>query len=314
MKKFPYSIRNYKADDFNQLVLLYVQLSRDSGRNITPEEIAEILKRPGFDPEKDLFLAFKGNEIIGYAHITPEILIGRLFLNGWIDPSYRKKRLGSHLLDLVTERACEQGIRIISANVPQENRSARVILPKLGFRYVRRYLDMVVETDNISVDRIEKTCPDCHRLLPGEEAKVMNLQNRIFREHWRYSSYDLATFMYDISLNNRSPQDIIVYTDHDEPVGYCWTELFELSVVSGVENRGIINMLGVDPEYRRQGIGRKTLQAGLAYLKSRGVRSVSLQVDSENKVARDLYGSVGFREFGSTLWYEKEVSQETQTG
>jgi len=66
-------------------------------------------------------------------------------------------------------------------------------------------------------------------------------------------------------------------------------------------------MIGTDPAYRGKGLGKKVLLAGLSYLKSQGIETVSLSVDSENRVAYELYRSMGFEERGSTLWYEKRI-------
>jgi mycothiol synthase len=66
-------------------------------------------------------------------------------------------------------------------------------------------------------------------------------------------------------------------------------------------------MLGVDPNYRGKGVGRKVLIVGLIQLKSRGVRIVDLTVDNDNRTARGLYQSIGFDERTSSLWYQKDL-------
>ena len=72
-------------------------------------------------------------------------------------------------------------------------------------------------------------------------------------------------------------------------------------------------MLGVYPDYRGKGIGRRLLLAGLAYLRSKGVKVAVLTVDSENRPACALYHSIGFEVKTSSLWYEKSVAQDTGT-
>lgn len=66
-------------------------------------------------------------------------------------------------------------------------------------------------------------------------------------------------------------------------------------------------MLGVDPDYRGQGIGKTVLLAGLSYLKSKGFPVAELAVDSQNKAACALYQSIGFKVQDSILWYQKAV-------
>jgi ribosomal protein S18 acetylase RimI-like enzyme len=67
-------------------------------------------------------------------------------------------------------------------------------------------------------------------------------------------------------------------------------------------------MMGVDPDYRQQEIGRVILLNGLQDLKSRGIDIVELTVDSENPAACSLYESVGFEVYVRTHWYEKLVT------
>ena len=67
-------------------------------------------------------------------------------------------------------------------------------------------------------------------------------------------------------------------------------------------------MIGTDPEYQGTGVGKRVLLAGLAHLKSRGVKVTELSVDSQNTVACALYESTGFEVRTGSLWYEKAVN------
>ncbi len=69
-------------------------------------------------------------------------------------------------------------------------------------------------------------------------------------------------------------------------------------------------MIGVDPNYRGKGVGKKVLIVGLTQLKSRGVRFVDLTVDIDNKPARALYHSIGFDLRTSSLWYQKDLAAD----
>ena len=74
------------------------------------------------------------------------------------------------------------------------------------------------------------------------------------------------------------------------------------------ERKGRISMIGTDPDYRGRGVGKRVLLAGLAHLKSKGLRVAELTVDSENKAACTLYRSVGFKVLKSSFWYEKVIN------
>ena len=66
-------------------------------------------------------------------------------------------------------------------------------------------------------------------------------------------------------------------------------------------------MLGVDPNYRGTGVGKKVLLIELTRLKRTGDRVVGLAVDCDNEVALALYRSVGFEVRTSSLWYQKDL-------
>jgi len=59
----------------------------------------------------------------------------------------------------------------------------------------------------------------------------------------------------------------------------------------------------VDPDFRRQGHGRKLLTAVFALLRDAGVESAFLEVRADNHAARALYGSAGFVEAGRRTGY-----------
>jgi ribosomal protein S18 acetylase RimI-like enzyme len=94
----------------------------------------------------------------------------------------------------------------------------------------------------------------------------------------------------------------------DKPVGYCWTIIDSVENEKREESKGLIHMLGVDPDYRQQEIGKAILLNGLQDLKSRAVDTVELTVDSENPAACSLYKSMGFEVYAILEWYERMVS------
>ena len=108
-------------------------------------------------------------------------------------------------------------------------------------------------------------------------------------------------------MSNYSPQDVVLKYDGDKVISYCWTKTIGESETATGKKSGRVFMLGVDPDYRGQGIGKGVLLVGLLHLKNKGLQVVKLTVDSRNKAACALYQSIGFRAKTSSLWYEKPV-------
>jgi mycothiol synthase len=142
-------------------------------------------------------------------------------------------------------------------------------------------------------------------LQRGEEDRLTQIQNRSFAGTWGYNPNTVEEIVYRLNMTDSSPEDVILICEGDRPIGYCWTAIEPRENAVLGTNKGRIYMLGVDPDYRGRGIGRRALLAGLAYLKSRGMEVAELVVDSQNPAACALYESGGFRVSSTTAWYEK---------
>jgi len=67
------------------------------------------------------------------------------------------------------------------------------------------------------------------------------------------------------------------------------------TVMAGYEgHRGWINYLGVDPAFRRRGLGRVLMQEAERHLREAGCPKINLQVRSANTDAIKFYRSIGF--------------------
>jgi mycothiol synthase len=195
----------------------------------------------------------------------------------------------------------------IHVNISQDSLMAKQLLTKMGFAFVRRFLELRLDLSKTPLPEISQICPRCRPLQPGEEERLTQLQNRSFTGSWGYNANTVEGIIYRIHLPSCSAGDIILAFDSDKPIGYCWTRITFWKNKTPGECAGRIYMLGVDPDYQGRGLGRQLLLVGLSYLKRKGLRVVELTVDSENKVACALYKSVGFNLWTSSLWYEKRL-------
>ena len=307
----PYNIRNFQTSDFDEYVLLIAEAEKlePTGRCTSPLVVANQLERPNYFPEQDLFILLIDN-IVGYIDVKPELGIGRVILDCWVHPEHRRKGLATKLLSYATDRAKELGATVVQANIGEDNSVAIRVLHGLGFSPVRRYLEL--EVDITRVGRPDKAGldPDCRYLQPGEEAKLAQLQNCAFAGSWGYNPNTVEEITFRIHSNTSSRDDIILIYKKDKAIGYCWTGI---SCEEGKPStrKGRILMLGVIPDYRFKGIGKKLVLAGLAHLRSKGLEFAELTVDSENKAACALYRSIGFEVQSNTFWYQKVSNQET---
>lgn len=308
MSASPYTVRNYRPSDYDNYVKFKTAAAKlpSGGESRTPEAIREILHRPGYCPEQDLLVAIASGEIIGATEIVPELASDRVILNYFILPEHGGQGLEEPLFNQAVRRGKELGAKAARVNVRQENTAAQRLLLELGFRKVKRYLELKLSLAGVEIPDTAAGTYSVEHLQPGDEEKLAQLQNRSFADNWEYNPNTAEEITESLEQSRSLPEDVLLIYDAGKPVGYCWTKIE--GVTGGKEEiTGRIHMLGVDRDYRNRGLGRMALFGGLSYLESRGVRIVELTVDSANASALTLYRSAGFKEWASSLWYEKTI-------
>ncbi|HEX2248972.1 MAG TPA: ribosomal protein S18-alanine N-acetyltransferase [Gemmatimonadales bacterium] len=77
-----------------------------------------------------------------------------------------------------------------------------------------------------------------------------------------------------------------------------------------VAGKGEVLNLAVAPTFRRRGIARALLRAGLGFLRRRRVEEVFLEVRESNQSAQALYLSAGFRPIGQRAAYYRNPRED----
>ncbi|MEM7795965.1 MAG: GNAT family N-acetyltransferase, partial [Cyanobacteria bacterium P01_C01_bin.118] len=102
--------------------------------------------------------------------------------------------------------------------------------------------------------------------------------------------------------------DLVIETETGELVTFCYSNIdAERNQRLGLKE-GHVCLLGTRRGYRRQGLARMLLAAGLQRLQSMGMETATIGVDGQNpNGAVGLYQSVGFTNHLSSTVYRKEV-------
>lgn len=94
-------------------------------------------------------------------------------------------------------------------------------------------------------------------------------------------------------IANHLPQFFAV-DDQDQVVGWCDITRGTRELSAHVGTLGI----GVDPDYRGQGLGGRLLQAALERARQAGLEKIELEVLASNRRAYHLYQKFGFHDEG----------------
>ncbi|MFC1972166.1 GNAT family N-acetyltransferase [Chloroflexota bacterium] len=297
-----YIIRNYQPSDFTQYNRLYRETEQIEPAEQYPssQSLREQLCYPNYPPEENLFVVETATDIVGYMDVTSEMQIGRTILNCLIYPEYRRQGLASTLLVSALRRVKELGTEVAQVCIRENNSAAQNALLRLGFSPVRHFLQMRVDITELDERETSRAALRCRYLQSGEEELLTEIQNISFTGSWGYHPNTVEEITYRLGLSQCSPHDVVLANNDSRISGYCWTSLT-------TESEGQIYMIGVDPDFQGQGIGRRLLLAGLSHLRSKGCPVAELTVDSQNKAACGLYQSIGFTVRDNIMWYEKAV-------
>ena len=301
-----YLIRNYSSKDFDKYVQLHVESEQlaPSGRFHSAQGLSDILGRPNFAPDTDLFVAELSGKLVGYLSVTLEPGIRRALLDGLVHPLHRHKGIATELFSSSLQRISKSSITSVQVSVLETNAPAKGLLRHLKFDFIRHFFEMRLNLSSKQLPTARQGATNSRRLKQGEENLLTEIQNRCFADSWGFNPNTEEEIAYRLTMHGRSPQDVILTYMDDKPVGYCWIIINAEENAKREKRKGLIHMLGVDPDYRQQEIGRAILLNGLDDLKARGVDSVELTVDSENPAACSLYESAGFEIYARLEWYQ----------
>ena len=269
---------------------------------VNPSSLKEQLGQPGLDPENNCSLIEDANGLAAYSILHPELSIGRAVLEVGIQPQLAEADVGEILVRWARSRAEALGARVLHLCVPTSEGWGG-LLQREGFSEVRVYWLMRWQQGQVSSIALPAgTAIESFR--PGDEARLTKVQNASFDGNWGFCPNSIEEIAYRTGMAMSPPGGILFLTQGDETVGYCWS-----CILGDSQNHiGVIGMIGVTPPFRGRGLSRPILRAGMEFLRSRGVKYISLDVDGENVPAIKLYSSEGFKKDRELHWFEAPLS------
>lgn len=299
---FSGKIRRFNWNDVPRITMLFNQINGldNSERAWDEEYMRQFLSLPSCDPEEHCFLALNDSNPVGFLLVSYEEPIRRAVANGGVLEDYRNQGVGRELLTTAVNHSRELGVSVLHVETSSDSESADHLLKSEGFNVVKRFWQMQWKEDEApAVDVPDGFALSSFRLGEDEEA-LTELQNTAFGDNWGFSPNTVEQIAARVRLKDGDPEGILLIMDGERIAGYDWT--LHSSGAGG--SIGWISMTGVHPDYRGKGLGTVVVTAGLSYLKSKGVDTVELEVDSENVPARELYLKLGFKRLRETTWYE----------
>lgn len=207
-----------------------------------------------------------------------------------VDPDARAHGHGTRML----EHLLAQGDTLFWAH--GDHPAARALAARHGLVAARTLLHLEAAIPPL-VERsrdlpFEISTPLDHR---GWQDAWLELNARAFAHHPEQGGVTRADLDALIAEPWFDADDFLLLWDGAELIGYSWMK------VEGGE--GEFYVVGVSPERQGEGLGRRLVEAGLARLASRGIRTAHLYVEGDNAPALALYRSFGFTDRSVDIQY-----------
>jgi mycothiol synthase len=266
------------------------------------------------DYDADGFLlAIVNNEAVGYggSHVyDARIAAGKndARITAAVVPEHRGKGIEQHFMefsiDYLRSRKVVKAYRWCSG---QEGWRHDLAL-EFGFKDVRHFFMMVWKQkkapkilqppDGISIeDKMFKEASD--ELI----AHFVEGMNDSFADHYNFSPTPVEKFLKWRETDEEISR-LTLAKEGEKIVGVC---MCEESVLYNKENNtkaGWANILGVSKPYRKRGIARALLTEGMRWIYDRGMDTIYLGMDAENRKALGLYTSLGYQVHTESINYE----------
>lgn len=231
-------------------------------------------------------------------------------LDCFVVPAFRRRGIGARLVASVADLSdtSSDGAVLVSwahGDLPGSGAFAE----SLGFEITRELWFMrrsdLGSCDSSIAQARQRDDVKLESFADGERiAELLEVNAAAFRDHPEQGSMSLA----DIAVRQReewySPADVLVASDTTDGdlLGFHWLKVTRGST-GDVE--GEVYIIAVAPSAQGRGLGRYLLDVGLAHLKARGVKDVTLYVEKANTAAVALYEANGFQVARKHIQYRR---------
>ncbi len=256
--------------------------------------------------------------IIGYADIYLEDSSGEkqeayFFIR--VHPDFHISDLPDQIMKWGEERLKSVAA---SKNLPAEFNSfareddtfTRAVLERNELKTVRYFFRMARDLSQ-PIPELEFPAGYTARPVAGDEEheKWVEMFNQSFIDHWNHHPTTVEEHTHHLKEQDyRSDINLVAVAEDGTFAAFCFCKIETTANETRGVKEGWIGALGSRRGYRKLGLGKGMLLAGMRKLKEVGMETVILGVDAENPSgALGLYESVGFYKRSSSVAYRRTL-------
>lgn len=272
---------------------------------------------PLVDRAKDILLWESDEKLIGFSQIwvppKGEENDGLLWFR--VNPEFRGGGIEEQMLvwgeQRMREVANERGVSVKIRSWVRDKQCDRIaLLQNCGFTSDRYFLIMERSlTEPIPDPKLPEGFILRHSKGEPDAQAWVEMRNQSCIDHWNYHPSTVEEHIHWLGDPNYQPKlDLIAVAPDGTFVAFCLCYIYSEENDRNRRKDGWIGSLGTRRGFRRQGLGRAMLLAGMQQLKTVGMDTAKLGVDAQNpNEAGKLYESVGFRKLYTNVVFVKNL-------
>jgi mycothiol synthase len=306
-------VRHYVPEkDLSPLARLLTEIEsidRD-GEDTSEEYLRASLAWPNYRPDQDVWVVESEGNLVGYG-VALEQPSQHCTIYVVVHPAYRRKGLGSQLLELTLNRARELGSINILVYANEYNHASNLFLTHHHFQPVDSSGSLKLKAD---VESPPAEFPKGFTLKRYSELNdpliLLEALYVCYLGMWGHQHNDNRT-----EEERKSPRFLQYYDAND--ILLLFDEKNSIFGICSLKSQGkregngewsdLLDGPGIIQDYREQGYQRPLVLAGIEHLRKNAIHPITLEFWGDNENALNIYRSLGFEMVNRYIAYHKEL-------